>query len=95
MRYIYNIMIRVIISLVFVFSIVFGLRKCVNDKITQKNTTIEKKLDSLQNVVDSLANEVFIHKTNVDRYEITVERLRERDSIAAQKLEDILYKEVE
>lgn len=39
---------------------------------------------------DSLKNEIFIHSTNVTRYEIALERLREEDSICAKKFEEKL-----
>lgn len=39
---------------------------------------------------DSLKTEIFIQTTNVTRYEIALERLREEDSICAKKFEDKL-----
>lgn len=41
-------------------------------------------------VNDSLTNEIFIHSTNVTRYEIALERLKEEDSVCAKKFEDKL-----
>lgn len=95
MKYIYNTMIRIILLSLLVFSIATGIKGCVSDKTEIKRKENQIKLDSLQKIVDSLSNEVFIHKTNVDRYEIAVGILKERDSISAQKFEDILYKEIE
>ena len=40
--------------------------------------------------IDSINNELFIQTTNVTRYEIALERLREEDSSAAMKFEDAL-----
>jgi hypothetical protein len=58
-------------------------------------TTISKNnqsvVDSLIYLNDSLKNELFIEHTNVDRYEIALDRLREEDSISAQKFEDKLF----
>ena len=62
------------------------LKKCQTDKYSLEGGDIEK---------DSLRTELFIEKTKNGRYEITLEILRERDSSAAQKFEDILYKEAE
>lgn len=40
--------------------------------------------------IDSINNELFIQSTNVTRYEIALERLREEDSTAASKFEKAL-----
>lgn len=60
------------------------------EKSTQQAISNQVRVDSLQGVIDSLANEVFIQSTNVTRYEIAVERLREQDSKAANKFEECL-----
>jgi len=39
--------------------------------------------------IDSLQNELFIEHTTVDRYEITVERLRETNPTAAEQFEEL------
>lgn len=41
--------------------------------------------------IDSIQNELFIQTTNVTRYEIALDRLKEEDSIAGKKYEDILF----
>lgn len=41
--------------------------------------------------IDSINNELFIQSTNVTRYEIALERLREEDSVAANKFDNILF----
>jgi len=41
--------------------------------------------------IDSIKNELFIQTTNVTRYEIALDRLKEEDSLAAVKFEDILH----
>lgn len=53
------------------------------------------KIDNLENQNDSLQMELFNYKTEVGRYEITLEILKERDSTAATKFESILYSETE
>jgi len=55
----------------------------------------QNKVDSLQAKVDSLHDELFIKHVELCRYEITLEILKERDSVAAQKFEEIMYTETE
>jgi cell division protein FtsL len=43
-----------------------------------------------QEYIDSLRNELFIQSTNVTRYEIALDRLKEQDSIAAIKFDKAL-----
>lgn len=43
-----------------------------------------------QQYIDSIQNELFIQSTNVTRYEIALDRLREQDSIAANKFDKAL-----
>ena len=45
--------------------------------------------------VDSLQNEIFILQTEVGRYEMAAELLKEEDSVAGNKLQVILNKETE
>lgn len=40
--------------------------------------------------IDSLQNELFIQSTNVTRYEIALDRLRQEDNIAASKFDKAL-----
>ena len=59
----------------------------------------EYKISQLDNKttvnVDSLQNELFIKQTEVGRYEMALEMLKEEDSIAASKFENILYTKTE
>lgn len=95
MQYIYHIMIRVILMLVFVFSIIFGVKSCIEDKAKAIQDEKQAKIDSLQKVVDSLSSEIFVIETNYQRYQIALDILKQRDTVASQKFEDILYKETE
>ncbi len=42
-----------------------------------------------------LQDSLFILQNNLGRYEMTLEILKEEDSLSAQKFEDILYKQTE
>ncbi len=66
------------LSLFSIWVVVSNLRNV--SSIERQNTYIN----------DSLKNEIFIHSTNVTRYEIALERLREEDSICANKFEEKL-----
>jgi hypothetical protein len=46
--------------------------------------------DSLQHVVDSLHDELFIQSTNVTRYEIAIETLKENYPQAAEQFDECL-----
>jgi len=76
----------VFLSLFSIWVVVSNVR---NVSIMNKNNN--SIVDSLMYLNDSLKNEVFIEHTNVDRYEIALDRLKEEDSIAAQKFEDKLF----
>lgn len=45
--------------------------------------------------VDSLQTEIFILKTEIGRYELGVEYLKEEDSVAAKKLQDYINNQTE
>jgi hypothetical protein len=45
--------------------------------------------------IDSLENEIFIRQTNLGRYEMALEILKEEDSVAADHFEHILSKQTE
>lgn len=45
--------------------------------------------------VDSLQTEIFILKTEIGRYELGVEYLKEEDSVAAKKLQDYIDNQTE
>jgi len=64
--------------------------------LESKNTTqidgvTKSTIDSLNYLNDSLENELFIQTTNVTRYEIALDKLKEEDSVSAQKFEDALF----
>lgn len=54
-----------------------------------------KPVDNSQSTIDSLRSELFVEQTRVDRYEIALEMLKEEDSVAANKFENILYTQTE
>ena len=45
--------------------------------------------------VDSLQTEIFILQTEIGRYELGVEYLKEEDSVAAKKLQDYINNQTE
>lgn len=53
------------------------------------------EVDNHQVTIDSLHNELFIKQTEVGRYEVALEMLKEEDSVAAAKFENILYTKTE
>ena len=54
-----------------------------------------KPVNNHQATIDSLQSEIFVKEVQLSRYEITLELLKETDSIAAQKFEYILYTQTE
>lgn len=62
------------------------LKKCQTDTYSLQGGDISKA-----NLQDSL----FLLKTSLDRYEIALELLKDRDSMSASKFENILYGEIE
>lgn len=67
------------------------------EPISHKNKNLSKKdsIASLNLVVDSLKDEIFNLETQNGRYEITLEILKEQDSVAAKKFEYILTTQTE
>jgi len=55
----------------------------------------ELQIDSLNNQVDSLNQELFIKQANISNYEMTLELLKEQDSKAADKFQLILNTQTE
>jgi hypothetical protein len=67
------------------FYIIFHQKEQIKElKTTQPN------IDSVQYVVDSLHDELFIQSTNVTRYEIAIEKLRENHPQAAEQFDECL-----
>jgi hypothetical protein len=95
MKYIYDIMIKVILALVLVLSMVFGMKNCVDNKRLDNVEITREKVDSLQKVIDSLSAELFIQTINNTRYEIALDNFKEKDSVLARKFEYFLYTETE
>ena len=56
----------------------------------QNNTINEYKVKASVKYSDSLQNELFIKQTEVGRYEMALEMLKEEDSVAADHFEYIL-----
>ena len=80
---------RLLVVILSLFSIWVVISNVRNVSILSKNN--QSVVDSLIYLNDSLKNELFIEHTNVDRYEIALDRLKEEDSISAQKFEDKLF----
>lgn len=76
----------VILGLLLIYEIFVNSNK--QSKVENNPT---KVIDSLTYINDSLKNELFIEHTNVVRYEIALDRLKESDTISAQKFEDALF----
>lgn len=75
----------------------------IKDSMIKSNTEIITKdiqyyqiqIDSLNNQVDSLNQELFIKQANISNYEMTLELLKEQDSKAADKFQLILNTQTE
>lgn len=52
-------------------------------------------VDSLQNEIQRIQNELFISETTITRYEIALQYLKEEDSVAANRFELILSTKTE
>lgn len=63
--------------------------------IYNQHKTIQIYKQSSASNVDSLEAEVFILQSEIGRYEMATEILKEEDSVAGNKLETILNKETE
>jgi predicted class III extradiol MEMO1 family dioxygenase len=62
----------------------------VNEDKRQIRVLKSTNADSLQHVVDSLHDELFIQSTNVTRYEIAIETLKENYPQAAEQFDECL-----
>lgn len=60
-------------------------------KSSKDMSALSLKIDTLVRINDSVSNELFIQTTNVTRYEIALDRLKEVDSVAAKKFEEKLH----
>lgn len=61
----------------------------------QKNDALAKKLDECHVEIDSLKNEVFIYKTNQERYEIAIEMFKEVNLKGYNQLQYIISHKTE
>ncbi len=82
------------ISLV-IISLLLIWQSTLNIKSRIQTQTVNNECDSLKTIVDSLRNEAFIYSIDAARYEVALEILKEQDSLAAAKYENILYTETE
>ncbi|MFM1961898.1 MAG: hypothetical protein RLZZ172_743 [Bacteroidota bacterium] len=54
-----------------------------------------KKIDNSKIVLDSIENDIFIYKTNQERYEVAIDLFKDENPIAYKQLEYILYNKTE
>lgn len=73
----------VILSLLLIWHLIVPNSK----KIVLEQSDCNKKFDSLLSVNDSLRYEVFIEHKEVERYEMTLDNLKDYDSVTAEKFE--------
>lgn len=64
-------------------------------KGTKEIRACEMVTDSLRKEIDSLNHEIFHHRTNLGRYEVALEILKEDDPQSAQKFQLILNTQTE
>jgi hypothetical protein len=81
-------MIKTITLLVSVGLIFFLIYSHKQQVLTLKSAN--SNIDSLYCVIDSISNEEFISRMNYERYEIALDKLKEEDSISADKFENCL-----
>lgn len=69
----------------------FFTKICNKNTFTPLTVSHQKEVDSIRHLYcDSIKNELFIQETNVHRYELSLEHLREEDPKAAKIFEDFL-----
>ena len=49
------------------------------------------KIDSLQNVIDSIRDEAYMWERTVDRYDVAIELFKENNPTQAEKLENCFH----
>lgn len=64
-------------------------------EVHDKNSLLAKSLDSCHSVTDSLNNEVFIYRTNQERYEIAIEMFKEVNPKGYNQLQYIISHKTE
>ena len=94
-----SITVIMVISLSFSGILFFGYRNFSSNKDLMKLQSSLKeekmKIQNLENIVDSLNNEIFIFKTNQERYEIAIEMFKSENPTSYKKLEFILNNKTE
>ncbi len=85
------------IILIAVLLPLYQLYKINNDleELKLSYDAVNKEIDNNQIIIDSLANEVFIFKTNQERYEVAIDIFKDENPAAHKQLEYILYNKTE
>jgi hypothetical protein len=76
------------------FSLIF-MAICCCICLIYINKTNKDKFVHTNRTIDSLKQEIFVYELMLNRYEITLEILKERDSTIAQKFEEVMSMETE
>lgn len=87
----------ILLSILMFIGLVLSIYSNIQLKQHHERVELSVKNDSLrfQILIDSLNNEIFIQKTNVERYEIAHEMLKEVDRKAYDNLQFILSAKTE
>lgn len=72
-----------------------GMIKSNTEIITKDFQYYQMQIDSLNNQVDSLNQELFIKQANMSNYEMALELLKEQDPKSAEKFQLILNTQTE
>jgi hypothetical protein len=87
----------IILFLIIVILLLHQLYR-INIKLEDINSSYDQAIKQNENsnrVIDSLANEVFIFKTNQERYEVAIDIFKDKNPAAHKQLEYILYNKTE
>ena len=80
-------------KLFWTFTLFFVVIFCVAIYATRNATTFEnldEQINSRENTIDSLQQEILARDIQIGRYEFAIELLEEKDSGAAAKFEEVL-----
>ena len=77
------------------YFIKYDMIKSNTEIITKDFKYYELQIDSLNNQLDSLNQELFIKQANIGRYEMTLEILKEQDPKSADNFQLILNTQTE
>jgi chromosome segregation ATPase len=75
--------------------LMFAMAQTDNPKPIKENITLEDSIAKLNNQIDSLNRELFVTETQITRYEVTLELLKEDNKKAAEKFELIYTTQTE